>query len=83
MRTEHFYFGEEPQRIFGVLTRPAGGVQTGLIFCPPFGEEMVATYARFARWSKELTEHGFAVLRYHARGTGESGGTTKDFTVSA
>jgi exosortase A-associated hydrolase 2 len=69
---EHFFFGQESHQLFGVLVRPAGRARTGLVFCPPFGEEMVSTYARFARWSKELADRGFAVLRYHPRGTGES-----------
>ena len=42
---------------------------------------MVSTYARFARWSKDLADQGFVVLRYHPRGTGESAGSSKDFTL--
>jgi len=77
---EHFFFGEKSQRLFGVLDGPADA-RTALVFCPPFGEEMVATYARLARWSKELAERGFMTLRYHARGTGESDGCSADFTL--
>jgi alpha/beta superfamily hydrolase len=69
---EHFFFGEKSERLFGVLAGPSDGARTGLVFCPPLGEEMVATYARFARWSKDLADHGFVTLRYHSRGTGES-----------
>jgi len=80
---EHFFFGANSQPMFGLLTEPAGRVRTGLVFCPPFGEEMVSTYARLARWSKELAGRGFAVLRYHPRGTGESGGSSREFTVTS
>jgi uncharacterized protein len=78
---KHFFFGEDSQRMFGVLTEPAGRARTGLVFCPPLGEEMVATYARFGRWSKELADLGITTLRYHARGTGESDAAT--FTVES
>lgn len=79
---EQFFFGDDSRRLFGVLSEPAGRAHTGLVICPPFGEEMVSTYARFARWSKQLADRGFAVMRYHARGTGESDGTSTDFTVA-
>ena len=75
-----FYWGEDSRRLFCVLGRPAGEAHTGVVFCPPFGDEMVCTYARFARWAKELAEEGFAVLRYHPFGTGESDGTSGQFT---
>jgi exosortase A-associated hydrolase 2 len=83
MGMDHFYFGDKPKSTFGVLTRPTGKAHTGVVFSPPFGEEMVATYARFARWAKELATQGFAVLRYHPRGTGESEGGSKEFTLKS
>jgi exosortase A-associated hydrolase 2 len=80
---EQFFFGDNSHRLFGVLNKPSGRAHTGLVICPPFGEEMVSTYARFARWSKELADRGFAVMRYHALGTGESDGKSTDFTVAS
>lgn len=79
---EHFFFGDDSRKLFGVFSPPSGKVRAGLVLCPPFGEEMIATYARFARWSKGLADQGFAVLRYHPYGTGESDGTSADFTFS-
>jgi exosortase A-associated hydrolase 2 len=78
---EIFYFGQSSRRLFGVLERPARNVRAGLVFCPPCGEEKISTYARLARWSKELAKDGFAVLRFHFFGTGESDGTFADFTL--
>ncbi len=75
-----FYFGNPDRRLFGVLTGPTGPAHTGLVLSPPFGEEMICTYARLAQWSKQLSEQGLAVLRYHPLGTGESDGTFADFT---
>jgi len=42
---------------------------------------MITSYARLALWSKVLAEKGFAVLRFHPFGTGESDGSFRDFTV--
>jgi exosortase A-associated hydrolase 2 len=80
---EIFYFGEDTHRMFGVLHRPQNQVRAGVVFCPPYGEEMVSTYAHFSRWAKELTQQGFAVLRFHPYGTGESDGAPLDFTLES
>lgn len=80
---EPFYFGQETRRLFGVLHDPASRARTGLVFCPPYGEEMVASYAHVSRWSKELVNCGFAVLRYHPFGMGESDGMPSDFTLES
>lgn len=79
---ETFYFGPPSRRLFGVLDGPSGNPHAGLVFCPPFGDEMASTYAALARWSKELARKGVAVLRFHPFGTGESDGTFADFTLS-
>src|ERR1700680_4996374 len=77
------YHGNESARIYVVLHRSPAESSTSLVFCPPFGPEMVNTYPRFARWSKQLTMHGFSVLRYHPYGTGESDGTYVDVTLDS
>jgi alpha/beta superfamily hydrolase len=74
------YFGPDSHRLYGVIHNGVISAHTALVLCPPFAEEMVATYARFATWSKQLAEQGMPVLRFHAYGTGESGGTSADFT---
>jgi exosortase A-associated hydrolase 2 len=75
------YFGDRGRRLFGILEAPPQGARAGLVFCPPFGDEMLTTYARLARWSKQLANSGIAVLRFHPYGTGESGGSFADFHV--
>ncbi len=79
---EVFYFGEQTRQLFGALDRPREKAHSGLVFCPPFGEEMAVTYARLAIWGKRLARNGYAVLRYHPYGTGESGGSFADFTIT-
>jgi len=77
------YFGTDSHRLYGVVHNDVDSTQTALVLCPPFAEEMVATYARFATWSKQLAEQGIPVLRFHPYGTGESGGTSADFTLES
>ena len=78
---EIFNFGPGSRKLFGVFDGPGPKAHTALVFCPPFGEEMITSYARLALWSKALAKKGFAVLRFHPFGTGESDGTFLDFTL--
>lgn len=78
-----FYRGEYLHRIFCAAHVPPREAKAGLVFCPPFGQEMGTTYCRFAQWGKELEEQGFAVLRFHPRGSGESDGSTGSFTLES
>lgn len=80
---EVFYLGEAPRRLFMALHVPARPAHTGLVLCPPLWTEMNSTYAHLARWGKDLAEQGFAVLRYHPYGSGESDGNPADFTLES
>lgn len=77
------YYGAESRRVYVVLHRSTNAGGTTLVFCPPFCQEMVTTYARLARWSKQLAMRGVSVLRYHPFGTGESDGTYADVTLNS
>lgn len=81
--TEVVYFGPDLHRMFGVLQRPSGRARAGIVLCPPYGEEMVASYTHFTRWAKKLAQEGFVVFRYHPYGTGESEGDPGDFTLES
>jgi len=80
---EAFYFSNNGARLFGVLHRPAETPRLGLAFCCPYGQEMVSSYARFSRWAKLLEQEGIAVLRFHYGGTGESAGSSGDFSFES
>jgi uncharacterized protein len=77
------YHGEPSERIYSAFHRAVDPEGTSLIICPPFGQEMVTTYARLARLSKQLATEGVSVLRYHPFGTGESDGTHADITLES
>jgi exosortase A-associated hydrolase 2 len=77
------YYETVSTRMYVVLHRSTKPSGTTLVFCPPFDQEMVTTYPRFARWSKQLAARGISVLRYHPLGTGESDGTRADITLES
>jgi Serine aminopeptidase, S33 len=77
------YRGPDSARMYVVLHRSTQPSGTTLVFCPPLDQEMVTTYPRFARWSKQLAVRGISVLRYHPLGTGESDGTRADITLES
>jgi pimeloyl-ACP methyl ester carboxylesterase len=80
---EPCYFGTDSHRLYGVIPDAVDSASTTLVFCPPFAEEMVTTYARFATWGKQLGAEGIPVVRFHPFGTGESGGSFGEFTLSS
>lgn len=83
MNVDTFYFGSESTRLFGVLHHTGHPSPTGLVFCPPFCQEMVTTYSRLARLSKQLAANEIGVMRFHPSGTGESDGLTSEFTLDS
>ena len=83
MSVDTFYFGPESPRLFGVLHHNGRPAPTSLVFCPPFCQEMVTTYSRLARFSKQLAENQIGVMRFHPSGTGESDGRTCEFTLDS
>jgi exosortase A-associated hydrolase 2 len=80
---ETCYFGTDSRRLYGVVPEAVASAPAALVFCPPFAEEMVTTYARFATWGKQLEAEGIPVVRFHPFGTGESGGSFADFTLTS
>jgi len=83
MKVDTFFFGPGSPQLFGVLHHNGCPASTGLVFCPPFCQEMVTTYSRLARLSKQLAANGIGVMRFHPSGTGESEGRTPEFTLDS
>ena len=81
--TEHpFYFGEGAA-IFGVLHRPAASPARGpgWVLCSAFGVERNNSHRLLVEWARELCRHGYPVLRFDYRGTGDSYGRFEDFNA--
>jgi pimeloyl-ACP methyl ester carboxylesterase len=56
------------------LLHPAGGPH-GVLFCPPFGWEDVASYRSRRDWADRLSLAGYPALRFDLPGTGDSFGS--------
>jgi exosortase A-associated hydrolase 2 len=81
MGMETLFLGEYPRRLYTVVHMPSRPAQVGLVFCSALWDEETSSYKHLARWAKELEERGFAVVRFHAYGTGDSDGDLTDFTL--
>jgi exosortase A-associated hydrolase 2 len=77
-----FFFGDQKNRLFGVLHRPKQpDIKSGFIFCHPFAEEKLWTHRVFVKFARELAGRGFAVLRFDFAGNGDSEGEFADLTL--
>jgi alpha-beta hydrolase superfamily lysophospholipase len=76
------WFGDSARRRFGWLHLPnSGQARAGVVLCPPFGLEYLATHRTYRVAARQLASAGFAVLRFDWFGTGDSFGTLDDASV--
>ncbi|MCB8878149.1 serine aminopeptidase domain-containing protein [Acidisoma silvae] len=55
-----------------------GSNGTGIVICPPFGQEAMLTYRGCKILAERLHARGFSVLRFDYPGTGDSAGSETD-----
>jgi pimeloyl-ACP methyl ester carboxylesterase len=68
-------------RLFGVLHAARSPLRAGVVFCAPILHEYVRSHRLFALLAHELSGHGFNVLRFDYRGTGDSEGADETFSM--
>lgn len=77
------FFDSQGYKLFGISHIPhirGGKAKTGVILCHPYGEEKQMSYRVFVRFARELCKDGFYVLRFDARGYGDSEGGFEEAT---
>lgn len=74
------FFGPHRLKMFGCRHLPLGFPRHGVVICSPLQAEFVRNYRREVNLGHTLAAAGFAVQRFHYRGTGNSGGATSDAT---
>lgn len=58
--------------VLATVERPARPGSTGVVICPPFGQEHVLAYRTERLLAARLSEHGVASVRYDHPGSGDS-----------
>ncbi len=73
---EPFFLPGQAGRLFALCTHPAPGTANGVgvLFCPPFGEELNRTRVSVSRCARALAALGYTVLQVDLYGTGDSEG---------
>jgi pimeloyl-ACP methyl ester carboxylesterase len=77
------FFGSLEAPIFGLYHNPAAGQmrQSGIVICPPLGEEFFPAHRVLRVLATQLARLGFPVLRFDYLGCGDSSGDDLDVTV--
>jgi hypothetical protein len=76
---EAAYFGD----LFGVTHLPKGAPKGGLVMCSPIFSEFLKNNRREVLLGRKLAMEGFAVQRFHYRGTGNSMGEVSQLTLES
>ena len=84
IRREAFYLDTPRGALFALHTRPAEGLAAdgGVLFLPPFAEEMNKSRRMVALASRAFAASGWSVLQFDLNGTGDSAGEFADFSWS-
>lgn len=77
------YVDVRGERVFTVVHRPAREPRGTVLVVSPLLAEHVANYRREVELARRLASAGFAVARFHARGTGRSQGAPEEMTYSS
>lgn len=77
------FFGYPQAQIFGLFHAPTGGQvrRSGVVICPPLGEEYFAAHRPLRVLATQLARLGFPVMRFDYLGCGDSSGDDLDVTV--
>lgn len=73
------FFGDSARPLFGVHTPSASGLgETGVVICPPMGQEGLRAYRTLRLLADQLALAGAEVLRFDFFGTGDSAGDVRE-----
>lgn len=74
--------GADGERIYTFSYEPATAPRAAVLICPALHAEFTRSYRREVLLARRLAGDGFAVERFHYRGTGNSDGDGEDVRVS-
>jgi exosortase A-associated hydrolase 2 len=78
------FFRSGDRSLFGVLHRPPTGAaaRPAFVFCHPLAEEKLWSHRVFVSYARQLAAAGYPVLRFDSTGSGDSGGSFSDLTMT-
>ncbi len=80
------FFPSGSHRLFAMyhapVTAAAAAPRRAVVFCHPFGEEKLWAHRVYVSAARTLAARGYPVLRFDARGHGDSSGPVRDYTVA-
>jgi hypothetical protein len=71
------YFGHEDQ-LFGLHHGVAGTARTAVLFCSPFGQDLVRSHRVYRQLAETLAAQGIPSLRFDYFGSGDSAGASAE-----
>lgn len=80
VREDIEFIGAGPERIFSTLHTPTDQTKGAVLLCSSILAELLSGYQEEVWLCRLLAEQGFAVRRFHYRGTGHSDGESEDIT---
>ncbi|MGH2793564.1 MAG: serine aminopeptidase domain-containing protein, partial [Actinomycetota bacterium] len=80
IREEIEFIGSGAKRLFSTLHAPVAEPTGAVVLCSSILAELLSGYQEEVWLCRKLAEHGFAVRRFHYRGTGHSDGEAEDLT---
>ena len=76
-----FFFGPDGE-LFGCLQVPQSGARnTGVVVCPPFGQEHIQAHRSLVQLAGRLARAGLPVLRFDHFGCGDSAGACDEGSI--
>jgi alpha-beta hydrolase superfamily lysophospholipase len=76
------FFSDPSRALFGIHTPAHGLAETGIVICPPIGQEGLTAHRSLRILADQLAAAGVEVLRFDYYGTGDSSGDMRDGSLS-
>jgi alpha-beta hydrolase superfamily lysophospholipase len=83
VRQEATFVPVGPNDMFCMIHRPASAARRAVVICPSILAEQSVLCGAEVRAARILAAQGYAVMRFHYRGTGHSGGRPEAVTVAS
>lgn len=78
-----FFFDLGSDRLFGFVHQSTGTARATIVMCHAFAEEKLWSHRVYVTFAREMTQHGYNVLRFDMRGEGDSGRDFEEMGIAS